>query len=129
MIRKIGILTILLTAATPALAAIVLSDAQWMSATTSPQASVTDIPGDPGLLVVVDNSSANSEINVFMRDFGGADLSASGSTFEVELENLNTVPVTFNPVVQNNAWSNWDQDWFTLAAGESRKYTDKFDTP
>ena len=132
MIQRIKIISLVLVAAAlsgSAFGAIVLSDAQWMSATISPQASVTDIPGDPGLLVVVDNSSASGEINVFMRDFGGADLSASGSTFEVELENLNTVPVTFNPVVQNNAWSNWDQDWFTLAAGESRKYTVNVRTP
>lgn len=103
-----------------AFGALVLTDAQWMSGTVHAEASVTDIPGDPGLLIQV-NKTASGGIDAIRRDFGGADLSASGTTFEIELENPGTVGYNIQAFAQSGGWT-WAAEWAWLGAGATRTY-------
>jgi len=124
MMKRIGILSILLAAAAlsgPAFGAIVLSDAEWMSATIDPQVTVTNIPGDPGLLLTI-NKTGSGGINAIQRDFGAADLSARGATFEVELENPGTVGYNIQAFAQSGGWD-WKAQWLWLGAGQTITYS------
>ncbi len=124
MIKKIGILSILLLAAAlsgSAFGAIVLSDAEWSSGTIDPQVTVTDIPGDPGLLLTV-NKTGSGGIDAIRRDFGAADLSARGTTFEVELENPGTVGYNIQAFAQSASWT-WAAQWLWLGAGQTITYS------
>lgn len=124
MIKRIGILSILLVAAVlsgSAFGVIVLSDAEWMSGATTQVTSVTNVPGDPGLLFVVDKINSDA-VNFIQKDFGNADLSARGTTFEVEIENPSASGYWLQAFAQSKAW-NWvaQGDW--MDPGESRVFT------
>ncbi|MBN1125737.1 MAG: hypothetical protein JXA82_12075 [Sedimentisphaerales bacterium] len=104
------------------LAGTVLTDAQWLSATRHDQVtSITDLAGDPGLSIEVTKTDSTG-ISILQLDFGGADLSANGDTFEVELENPTDTGFNINAFGQSGGWA-WTQDWAWLGAGQTRIYT------
>jgi hypothetical protein len=124
MMKRIGILSILLAAAAlsgSAFGAIVLSDAEWMSGTIDAQVTLTNIPGDPGLLLSV-NKTGSGGIDAIRRDFGGADLSARGTAFEVELENPGTLGYNIQAFAQSGGWA-WKAQWLWLGAGQTITYS------
>ncbi len=116
-----GLFAIMLTGLMilPLSAAIVLKDADWLAGNPATWVSaVTDIAGNPGISITYDCPTEYTNLITF--NPSNKDYSASGTTFEVELENPNDFTIIVQPFAQDGSGWSWHAAWIQIPAGETR---------